>query len=47
MIKIAVVHKVTWTQEEWLRLKALGDVRYTFDLPSGMDAPGSILPCHG
>jgi len=28
MTRIAVVHKVTWRQEEWLRLKALGDVRY-------------------
>lgn len=35
MTKIAVVHKVTWTPEEWLRLEALGDVRYSPDLPSG------------
>jgi len=32
---IAVVHKVTWTREEWLRLEALGDVRYSPGLPSG------------
>ena len=35
MTKIAVVHKVTWTPEEWLRLEALGDVRYSPGLPSG------------
>jgi phosphoglycerate dehydrogenase-like enzyme len=35
MTKIAVVHKVTWTREEWLRLEALGEVRYSPGLPSG------------
>jgi len=35
MTRIAVVHKVTWTREEWLRLEALGDVRYSASLPSG------------
>jgi len=34
MTKIAVVHKVTWTSDEWLRLKALGNVRYSPGLPS-------------
>jgi lactate dehydrogenase-like 2-hydroxyacid dehydrogenase len=35
MTRIAVVHTVTWTPEEWLRLEALGDVRYTPTMPSG------------
>jgi len=35
MPRIAVVHKVTWMPEEWLRLEALGDVRYSPGLPSG------------
>lgn len=34
MTRIAVVHKVTWTPEEWLRLEALGEVRYCPSLPS-------------
>jgi len=34
MTRIAVVHKVTWTAEEWLRLEALGEVRYCPSLPS-------------
>lgn len=34
MTNIAVVHKVTWTPDEWLRLEALGNVRYSPDLPS-------------
>src|SRR5512136_2671235 len=37
MTRIAVVHKVTWTREEWLRLEALGDVSYSPSLPSGED----------
>lgn len=34
MTKIAVVHKVTWTSDEWNRLEALGNVRYSPGLPS-------------
>ena len=35
MTTIAVVHKVTWTREEWLRLEAFGDVRYSPGQPLG------------
>lgn len=37
MTNIAVVHKVTWTPDEWLRLEALGNVRYSPGLPSSED----------
>ncbi len=37
MTRIAVVHKVTWTPEEWRRLEMLGDVCYSPDLPSGKE----------
>jgi D-lactate dehydrogenase len=35
MTRIAVVHKVTWAPEEWLRLEAIGEVRYSPGMPSG------------
>src|SRR5512143_359934 len=35
MTRIAVVHAVTWTPEEWRRLESIGDVRYSPGLPSG------------